>query len=374
MRKFLSRHGDAVFMMAMVGAFVMMGTLLLRQRYFSMQGWQTNFDSRTITLDQLTVWQERDITQPVDAPIFASIKSAHWLDKDDWVIALELNGESRAYPLSLLVNHQIVNDVMQGIPIAITYCPMCNSALVFKRRVGDKTLRFGVSGATRNSGFLMWDDLTESWWQQFTGEAIVGAYMGTQLEVLPSKIVTWSAYKKWHPMGRVLESDETLGKLTYSPQKIDEFAQIEPTVDKPADHRLPAKERVLAAVVNHEAVAYPFSLLAEWGVVNDTVGGHAVVAFWQSGNREQDNAVNDDQDVGMAVLFYRTVEGQTLTFMLSAGKIVDEETGSVWTIFGEAIQGPLKNTQLEQVNGSAFYWFAWVNTYPETRLFSVARN
>jgi hypothetical protein len=372
-RKFLSRHGDAVFMMAMVGAFVMMGTLLLRQRYLSMQGWQTDFNSRTVTLGELTVWQERDITPPVDAPTFTTIKAAHWLDKDAWVIALELNGESRAYPLALLVNHQIVNDVMQGIPIAITYCPMCNSALVFKRRVGDQTLRFGVSGATRNSGFLMWDDLTQSWWQQFTGEAIVGEYMGTRLEVLPSNIVTWKAYSKWHPMGRVLVGDETLGKLTYSPEKIDAYASEVPTVDKPIDHRLPSKERVLATVINNDAVAYPFSLLAEWGVVNDTIGGHAVVAFWQSG-QEQGNAVDEGQDVGMAVLFYRTVNGQTLSFALRAGNIVDEETGSIWTIFGEAIQGPLKNTHLEQVNGSAYYWFAWVNTYPQTRLFTAPHN
>jgi hypothetical protein len=271
-------------MTAMVGAFVMMGILLLRQRYFSMQGWQTDFASRTITLDELTVWQERDVTPPVDAPLFTTIKLAKWLDKNAWVIALELNGESRAYPLALLVNHQIVNDVMQGIPIAITYCPMCNSALVFKRRVGDQDLRFGVSGATRNSGFLMWDDVTQSWWQQFTGEAIVGDYMGTRLEVLPSKIVTWEAYKKWHPMGRVLVADEILGPLAYTPNRIAEYEQIEPTVDKPMDHRLPAKERVLAAVINNEAVAYPFSLLAEWGVVNDTIGGQAVVAFWQSGD------------------------------------------------------------------------------------------
>lgn len=373
MRKFFSRYGDAVFMMAMVGAFVMMGILLLRQRYFSMQGWETDFGTRMVTLDQLTVWQERDITQPVDAPIFTSIKSARWIDDDAWVIALELNGESRAYPLALLVNHQIVNDVMQGIPIAITYCPMCNSALVFERRVGDQVLRFGVSGAMRNSGFLMWDDVTESWWQQFTGEAIVGDYMGTRLEVLPSKIVTWEAFSKWHPMGRVLVADEKLGKLTYSPHRINEYERIVPTLDKPVDNRLPAKERVLAAIVNNEAVAYPFSLLAQWGVVNDSVGGQAVVAFWQSGEHTQ-NAVEEDQDVGMAVLFYRQVEGQTLTFILSAGKIIDKETGSTWTIFGEAIRGPLKNTQLEQVEGSAYYWFAWINTYPETRLFSKAHD
>ena len=370
MRKFFSRYGDAMFMMAMVGAFVAMGALLLRQRYLSMQGWQTNFETRTVTLGELTVWQERDITVPVDAPLFASIKSAHWLDDNALVIVLELNGESRAYPLAVLVNHQIVNDIMQGIPIAVTYCPMCNSALVFKRRVGDQDLRFGVSGATRNSGFLMWDDKTQSWWQQFTGEAIVGDYMGTHLEVLPSKIVTWEAFSKWHPMGRVLAGDETLGPLKYSPERITQYERIDPHVDKPMDKRLATKERVLAAIVNNEAVAYPFSLLATWGVVNDTVGGETVVAFWQAGDQEQGNGVEEGQHVGMAVLFYRTVEGQTLTFMLREGSIVDEETGSHWTIFGKAIQGPLKNTRLEQVNSSAYYWFAWINTYPETRLFT----
>lgn len=373
MRKFFSRYGDALFIAAMVGAFATMGAVLLRQRYLSMQGWQTDFEARTVTLGEVTVWTERDTVPPIDAPLFGSIKSATWMEKDASVIALELNGEWRAYPLAMLVNHQIVNDAIQGIPIAVTYCPLCNSAMVFIRRVDDQELRFGTSGATRNSGFLMWDDLTQSWWQQFTGEAIMGEYMGTHLEVLPSKVVTWEAYTKWHTMGRVLVGDEKLGALDYSPQKLDRFENIDPAsmIDTPLDRRIPPKERVLAAIVGNEAVAYPFSTLAQYGVINDTVGGQSVVAFWQSAHLNEENTVEQGQDAGMAVLFYRTIEGQTLTFMLHEGQITDEETGSTWTIFGEAIKGPLKYTKLEQVNGSAYYWFAWVTTYPETRLYSA---
>lgn len=374
MRKFFSRHSDMLFMAAMVGAFVTMGALLLRQRYLSMQGWQTDFESRApTTLGEVTVWQDRDATPPIDAPVFASIKSAGTLDPNASVIALELNGEWRAYPLGMLVSHQIVNDQMQGIPIAVTYCPLCNSALVFKRRVDDDVLRFGVSGATRNSGFLMWDDLTQSWWQQFTGEAIMGTYMGTRLEVLPSKIVTWGEYTKWHTMGRVLVSDEKLGKLTYSQKGLDFFEGIDPAtmIDKPLDRRIPPKERVLASIVNGEGIAYPFSVLAAHRVINDTAGGQPVVAFWESAQLDDENTIQRGEDVGMAVLFYRTVNDQVLTFTIAGDQIQDEETKSTWTIFGEAIQGPLKSTRLEQVNGSAYYWFAWVTTYPDTRLYSA---
>lgn len=372
MRKFFSRYGDMVFIAAMVGAFATLGGMLLHQRYLSMQGWQTDFDVRAVTLGELTVWEDRDATHPIDHPIFAAIDSARMLHGSDSVIALELNGEWRAYPLAILVNHQIVNDVMQGIPIAVTYCPLCNSALVFNRRVGERVLRFGVSGATRNSGFLMWDDYSQSWWQQFTGEAVIGDYIGTRLEILPSKIVTWDMYKKWHTMGRVLVGDKDLGPLEYSPQRMDWFENVDPSdfVDKPLDRRLPPKERVLAALVNGETVAYPFSLLAQHTVINDTAGGQAVVAFWQTGDVNDDNTVRQGEDVGMAVLFYRTVNDQTLTFVVRNGTITDQETGSTWTIFGEAVQGPLKSTRLEQVNCSAAYWFAWVNTYPDTRLYS----
>jgi len=372
-RKFLGRHSDGIFILLMVGAFTVIGGVLLHQRYLSMQGWQTDFQERNVTLGELTVWQDRDTTPPLDAPIYAAIKSVNWLHDDDSVIALEMNGEWRAYPLAMLVNHQIVNDIMQGIPIAVTYCPLCNSAVVFNRRVGDHVLRFGVSGATRNNGFLMWDDYTQSWWQQFTGEAIMGAYMGTRLEVLPSKIVTWSAYTKWHTMGRVLVADKNQGQLAYSPEKIAWFGSIDPApyIDKPLDKRLPPKERVLATILEGSAVAYPFSLLTASGVINDVIGDQAVAAFWQSAHLEKDNAIEPSQDTGMAVLFYRVVNGQTLTFVQQADTIIDTETGSTWTIFGEAVKGPLKNTRLEQVSGSAYYWFAWINSYPETRLYSA---
>lgn len=371
MRKFLRRYGDVVFIASMIGAFALVGGLVLRQHYLSMQGWQTDFDSRTVTLGEVKVWQDREAVPPINAPYFIPGSQATVLADDDPVIALELNGEWRAYPLALLVTHHIVNDVMQGIPIAITFCPLCNSALVFNRRVGDQTLTFGISGATRNGGFLMWDTETQSWWQQFTGEAIMGAHMGARLETLPSKIVSWKAYRKWHPMGRVLQRDEVLGPLEYAPHLLTTYEAIDPraVMDTPIDARLPAKERVLGAMIGSQTIVYPFHTLGEAGLINDTVDGHAVVAFWQAGNVDAENTVQPGVDVGMAVLFYRTVNGQTLTFVRRGANIEDAETGSVWTIFGEAVEGPLKRTHLEQVEGMAAFWFAWVSSYPQTHIY-----
>ncbi|MGQ9851612.1 MAG: DUF3179 domain-containing (seleno)protein [Aggregatilineaceae bacterium] len=92
-----------------------------------------------------------------------------WLQPQSPVVAVSVNGSARAYPLAIMTRHEIVNDTLGGVPVAVTFCPLCNSAIVFERTVEGQVLRFGVSGLLRNSDLIMWDDATQSWWQQFTG-------------------------------------------------------------------------------------------------------------------------------------------------------------------------------------------------------------
>jgi hypothetical protein len=122
------------------------------------------------------------------------------------VISFTLNGESKAYPLGILMRHEIVNDRVGGVPVAVTYCPLCNAAIVFDAKLDGKVLDFGTTGKLRNSDLVMYDRQTESWWQQFLGEGIVGSMTGKKLKMLPSRIEAFGRYKKAHPNGKVLLS------------------------------------------------------------------------------------------------------------------------------------------------------------------------
>jgi hypothetical protein len=167
--------------------------------------------------DEMDVIIPRDAIRPIDAPTFDSLLVADgWLAPQSPVIALEYMGEARAYPLAMMSRHEIVNDEIAGVPIAVTYCPLCNSAIVFVRDVDGVTLRFGTTGMLRKSDLIMWDDVTESWWQQFTGEGIVGTYTGELLEIVPSLLVGYGAFKARYPDGVVLsQGDYIYGRQNY---------------------------------------------------------------------------------------------------------------------------------------------------------------
>ena len=164
----------------------------LRQARFSLIGWKTDFSYHTVPFDDfLSGGPPRDGIRPIDRPKFIGIDEAdEWLSDMEPVISFEINGVQRAYPLQILIWHEVVNDVVGGVPVTITFCPLCNSAIVFERTVGDMVLDFGTSGNLRNSDLVMWDRQTESWWQQFTGEAIVGRMAGTKLKFLPAPIIS----------------------------------------------------------------------------------------------------------------------------------------------------------------------------------------
>src|SRR5262249_29463504 len=120
------------------------------------------------------------------------------------VISLALDGDARAYPIRILIWHEIVNDVVADTPVAVTYCPLCNAALVFRRTLDNRTFDFGTTGKLRNSDLVMYDRQTESWWQQFTGEAIVGVMSGGKLRLIPSRLDSFARFRQRHPDGRVL--------------------------------------------------------------------------------------------------------------------------------------------------------------------------
>jgi hypothetical protein len=185
---------------------VAMQPVLADSAQWRREGWtKTDFSKTTVDLrDIQSGGPPRDGIPPIDAPGFVPIASETTLDARDPVITIELAGVARAYPLRILLWHEIVNDRISEVPLAVTYCPLCNTAIVFDRRLGDVTLDFGTTGKLRNSDLVMYDRQTDSWWQQFTGEGIVGHYAGATLRLVPSRLEDFASFTARAPHGEVL--------------------------------------------------------------------------------------------------------------------------------------------------------------------------
>jgi len=175
--------------------------------------WAAEWPRTDFSMTSLSDWDEirsggppRDGIPALSDPAFRPAASETRLAGREPVIALELDGSPpRAYPLRYLTWHEIVNDRIGGVPVAVTFCPLCNSAITFDRRTAQGTLVFGVSGKLRHSDMVMYDRQTESWWQQARGEAIVGVLTGTRLETLPSWVESWAVFRARNPDGLVME-------------------------------------------------------------------------------------------------------------------------------------------------------------------------
>ena len=251
--------------------------------------WLTNFSLHTVPYDEfLSGGVPRDGIPPLDDPKFESIVDADgWLEDVQPVVALEINGAARAYPLAILTWHEIANDTLGGVPVSVTFCPLCNSAVAFDRRVGEATLDFGVSGNLRHSDLVMWDRQTESWWQQLTGEGIVGAYAGYQLDLLPAQLVSWRDFKAAFPDADVLSRDtghnRDYGRNPYS--SYDRADQSPFLFKGRPDERLLPMERVAALLLDGQPLAFPFLLLEEERAVNYPADGRDIVVLFQPGHR-----------------------------------------------------------------------------------------
>jgi Protein of unknown function (DUF3179) len=164
---------------------------------------ETDFTRHSVRFDEIIPGgPARDGIPSIDDPTFVPVAQAGLPDNEP-VIGVMIGGDARAYPLRILIWHEIVNDVVGGVPVAVTYCPLCNTGIVFDRRVGERVLEFGTTGKLRNSDLVMYDRATESWWQQFLGEAIVGELTGARLTMLPSRLESFANFRERAPEGQV---------------------------------------------------------------------------------------------------------------------------------------------------------------------------
>ncbi len=341
---------------------------------------QFNTDLSNTTIDLSTIRSggpPKDGIPSIDNPSFVFIDEADdWIDPKEPVIVMTHNGAAKAYPLQILTHHEIVNDEIGGMPVAVTFCPLCYSSIAFHRVLDGDPVEFGVSGLLRHSDLVMYDRKTETLWQQLTGKGIVGDRAGEELEVIPSQLVSFKQFKENHPDGTVLSRNtgyrRPYGQNPYA--GYDDVNQSPFMYDGPTDDRLPPKEKVVAVKMDDAHKAYPHSVTKEQRAVNDEIDGRAVVVFHAPGAVSALDAkqIANSKEDGTTGVFARTVNGKTLDFTYADGdRFKDTNTGSTWTVTGRAVDGPMEGTQLDRIPHGDYFAFSWFAFRPDAALYSA---
>ena len=265
---------------------------------------KTDFTTASVNLDEIfSGGPPKDGIPSIDDPEFVGLDEADLPDREP-VIGLRIGDDIRAYPLRVLMWHEIVNDVVGGVPVAVTFCPLCNAAMVFDRRVAGQVLEFGTTGKLRYSDLVMYDRQTESWWQQFLGEAIVGSMTGTRLEHLPARIESLAKFRARAPGGKVLVPGFSLLR-SYGRNPYVGYDSLEsPWLYRGA---MPTEIAPLARVVTVGKEAWSLKLLREVG----SIARDDMIITWEPGQASAlDTAtIAEGFDVGNVVVQRRSGDG-----------------------------------------------------------------
>jgi len=339
---------------------------------------RTDFSRHSVPYSEiLSGGPPKDGIPAIDHPRFVGVEEADaWLQPQESVILVPVGDDARAYPIQIFMWHEIVNDIIGDVPVTVTYCPLCNTGVAFERTFDGRVLDFGTTGRLRFSNLIMYDRQTETWWQQATGEAIAGEHTGRKLTFVPASLISWADFRAAHPEGQVL-SRETGFRRDYGRNPYTSYDDLNRSpflYDGPATpDDLPRMARVVTVDLEEEAVAYPYDVLREVRVVNDTVGNVPLVVLWAPGTASALDAgsVAGGDDVGAATTFSRELDGQILTFVLDGDRIVDEQTGTEWDVLGHAVRGPKAGSQLTPVVSINHFWFSWAAFRPETRIYGA---
>lgn len=337
------------------------------------------------TLDRITIDNllPRDAIPSIDEPKFAAVEDAEsFMDLDEQVIGLLINGDARAYPLAILSSHEIVNDVVGGEPVAVTWCPLCYTALVFSREVEShfQPLDFGVSGKLLRNTLVMYDRQSSSLWSQLYGAAIDGELAGTRLAFFPSLLTSWQDWKAEQPETLVLSKPFTCEQFscgTYSTNPrgsydIDPYASYYNSAEEGVLNRqVPreegringqAKKRVLGLRFGGIQRAYPFTLLKEQRLIHDAINDEPIIIWFEP-----------DTESGVAYL--RNLDGIVLTFeedQEESGILVDQETRSRWSAAtGIALSGPLEGRRLAALVVTPAFEFGWYGYFPNSQTYTI---
>lgn len=337
---------------------------------------KTEFANASVTMQEIqSGGPPRDGIPSIDSPQFVSVSEAgNWLGDSEPVIAFSHGDVARAYPLQILIYHEIVNDEVAGKPVSVTFCPLCNASIVFERQVNDTVLDFGTTGRLRNSDLIMYDRQTESWWQQFTGRGIIGKHNGTALVRLPSHIVGFSTFREAYPEGKVL-SRETGVERPYGNNPYRGYDNIDsnPFLYRgELDARLPAMERILSIPDGDTTLLVPLTSMKEKPVINIRLGDTSVVvlAATTANSALDKSSIAESRAIPAAAAFYSESADRQLTFVHEHGQVLDKQTRSVWNAFGQAVDGELAGTELTQIDQGVHFAFAWLAFDPAANIYT----
>ncbi len=300
----------------------------------------------------------KDGIPSIDDPKFVRAADASFMQDGDIVIGLSHGGVTKAYPLKILVWHEIVNDEIAGMPVAVTYCPLCFTSLVFERVIDGQVVEFGTSGKLYNSNLVMYDRLSDSYWSQAMAKGIAGRYSGHELKKIPFDLAYWKEWKQLNPDSLVLSTD-TGSARPYGTDPYGDY-YTSPGIFFPVEHsdgRLGPKEIVMGLEYGNDLSAYRLDDITKKKLVNDSVGNNEVLLL--------------SLQPFMARAYDRTVEGTELEFHLEDGKVKDVQTGSEWNFDGLAVSGPMMGRQLDRLVLEPSFWFSWYTFHPDTELYNV---
>ena len=288
-------------------------------------------------------------------PAFVAAAEAGYLLPDEPVFGVEIEGDARAYPLRILDWHEMANDVVGGVPVALAYCTLCGAGVLYDARVDGRTLEFGSSGLLYESNKLMYDRATDTLWNQLTGEPVMGELVGSgaQLKRLPIVVSDWASWVEAHPDTLVLDI-ETGHDRDYTPGAAygDYFASAStlfPVYQR--SQELPEKSFVFGLLIDGTPKAYPLRDLQRTPVVNDQLAGQGVVVLTEPASRA-----------------VRAFEAGARVFEPGPepGVLLDD-AGAIWRVTEAALEGP-DGATLERLPGHLAYWFGWFSFYPRTLL------
>lgn len=345
--------------------------------------WQTDTTKHSVDLSELTIAVSKDALPTLDFPKFIYKEDERYnFYEYEPVIAISYNGESKAYPLSLLTMFELSNDSVGGEQVMVTFCPMCNAAMAFNRKIKkdgrDILLTFGISGLLMHNDMIMYDKQTNTWWEQLMGEAIVGELAGTELKMMRALIISAKDYFDRYPDGKILspEGIDIIDKTTHHRPfhhlnhdngKIDTTYYLPETVDK----RLPPLERVLDIHVEQHTMIYPFTAIAKKQVINEVFDNmHFVILY----HKDMVSVLDEDdlsksRRIGSATAFRSTMEGVNYTFHKKGNYFYDDQTHSTWDITGYCREGTLKNKQLMILPHSNHFAFAYLAFFPDAEIY-----
>jgi hypothetical protein len=319
-----------------------------------------------------------DTVPAIDRPVFeAPGEAATHLQPEVPVAVLEVAGDVRAYPLAILVWHEIVNDSVGGVPVAVTYAPLSGGVQAFRRTVAGRVLSFGSSGKLYRSNLVMYDRATQSLWPQLRGEAVLGPLRGASLERLPIQIGSFGDFRASYPSGKVLSAATGAARVYGATPYAGYDSRRTPSDSffaRAPDRRLGAMERVVGVRTGSGSQAYRYATLRSAGVIYDRIGGLEVVLFWREGTRSALDTpfIADGRDVGSAGVFVPVVDAKRLDLSPAPGGFRDRQSGSTWSVLGVATGGPMAGKRLVPVEHVDAFWFAWAAFAPTTEVFGAS--